>query len=238
MFEKLIEIVGDNEEALKVINDAKATQETLTQKLNTYEVDAKKAFEKRDEFKSQLGLVKSKLGLEDLNEEALDKVLKSKGGDDAELNNLKGLIEKANQEKTQIEESYKSKLSQFALKTELQKTGLAQKAIDETAYGVLESIALQGASYENDSIVFKNEDGSTKYVNGAPMTLKDKVNELYNTSSFAGLFKADGKGGTGSNPQGGKSGAAAGTKKRSEMTHSEKAKFISEFGQEAYFNLQ
>lgn len=204
MFEKLIEIVGDNEEALKVINDAKATQESLTTKLNTYEVDAKKAFEKRDEFKTQLGLVKSKLGLEDLTEEALDKVLKSKGGDDAELNNLKGLIEKANQEKSEIENSYKSKLSQFALKTELQKTGLAQKAIDETAYGVLESLALAGASYENDGIVFKNEDGSTKYVNGAPMTLKDKVNELYNTSSFAGLFKADGKGGTGSSPQGGK----------------------------------
>jgi len=102
------------------------------------------------------------------------------------------------------------KLSNFALKSELQKTGLAQKSLNQDVYEILESIALKGATYSDDgSIAYKNEDGSTKYYNGKPLTLADKVAELEQSEAYKPLFKAVGVGGTGANPNPNGNGAGA-----------------------------
>jgi len=232
--EKLREIVGDNEEGLKILDEVASTQTELTTKLNTYEVDAKKAFATRDELKTQIKTVKEKLGLEELSDEALEKVLKGKKTDDAEVNNLKAMLEKTTKEREEIESGYQVKLSEYVLKSELTKTGLAQKAINGEMYGILETLALKGArTDDNGAIIFTNEDGSTKYMNGKPMTLADRVAELENSEAYAPMFKPSGKGGTGA----GKSGGANGSQSRSKMTHSEKAEFISEHGQDAYLKL-
>lgn len=232
--DKLKELIGENEEGLKVLNEVATTQTELTKKLNFLELESKRAFEARDTFKTQLKTVKEKLGLEDITDEALEKVLKGKKSDDAEVNNLKAMLEKATKEREEIESGYKSKLSEFVLKSELTKTGLAQKAINGEMYGILESLALKGAKTdENGVIIFTNEDGSTKYVNGKPMTLADRVAELENSEAYAPMFKPNGKGGTGA----GRSGGANGSKKRSEMTHGEKAEFITKFGQDEFLKL-
>jgi len=127
-------------------------------------------------------------------------VLKGKGSD-AEVQNLKSQLEKAVAEKGEIEATYKGKLSSYALKSELSKTGLAQKALNGEVYQILEGLALNGASYTDDGkVVYRNDDGSTKYTNGKEMTLDDRVNELSNSQSYASLFKPIGTGGTGAKP--------------------------------------
>ena len=234
MLDKLKPFLEGNEEALNILKEVEGNITQLTGKLNTLEVDSKKAFDARDSLKAQIRLAKEKLGLEDLTEEALTKVLKGKS-DDTELNNLKTLLANANKEKDEIKSTYESKLSTFAMKQELSKTGLAQKAINADVYGILENIALTGATYKEDgSIVYTNDDGSTKYVNGKPMSLADRVSELQMSDAYKPLFKADGVGGSGANPQG--SGGNP-SMKRSEMTPEQKGEFINKHGQEAYLNL-
>lgn len=196
-FDKLKSFLEGNEDALNVVSELEQSQISLTKKLNTLEVDSKKAFESRDEVKSKLNLVKTKFGIEDIDEDNLAKILNSKGGNDAELQNLKKLISQTTAEKEQIEQSYKLKLANFALKTELQKTGLAQRAVDTDAYEFLEAIALKGAHYSDDGLViFKNEDGSTMYNGAKPMTLADKVDAMLNSPKWAHALKPEGKNGT------------------------------------------
>jgi len=88
-------------------------------------------------------------------------------------------------------------LTNFALKAELTKTGLAQKAINPAMYSVLEQVALQGAVYEDGVVKFVNADGSTQYHNGKALTLSDRVEQLNGTPEYAPLFVPQGKGGTG-----------------------------------------
>ena len=202
--QKLLELLKDNEEAVNFVSGLTQTTESLTKKINALEGDAKKAFETRDSTKQKAKKLLDKLGLDDLDnidDDLLDKVLKGKGSD-AEVQNLKNQLEKAVAEKSEIENSYKGKLSSYALKTELNKTGLAQKALNAEVYAILENIALAGAIYTDDGkVIFKNEDGSTKYSNGKEYTLNDRVAELSASASYAPLFKVEGKGGTGTNPQ-------------------------------------
>lgn len=201
--EALLALLGENEEAKNFVSEMNANTESLTRRINVLETDSRKAFETRDTTKQKARKLLDKLGLDDLDnvdDELLDKVLKNKGSD-AEVQNLKAQLEKAVAEKGQIESTYKSKLSDYALKTELTKTGLAQQALNGEVYAILEGLALQGAHYTDDGkIVFRNEDGSTKYVNGKEMTLNDRVSELSASQSYASLFKPQGTGGTGANP--------------------------------------
>lgn len=201
--EALLALLGENEEAKKFVSDMGANTESLTKRINVLENESKSAFQKRDETKSKAKRLLDKLGIDDLDgidDEILDKVLKGKGSD-AEVQNLKAQLEKAVADKGEIENTYKSKLSDYALRTELTKTGLAQNALNGEVYSILEGLALKGAHYTDEGrIVFRNEDGSTKYVNGKEMTLNDRVTELSGSQSYASLFKPQGIGGTGANP--------------------------------------
>jgi len=197
MLEKIKAFLEGNEEAMAVYNEAEKSVSELTTKINLLEVDSKKAFQSRDELKSKINAIKTKLGVEDITDESLDGILKGKKGDDTELNNLKSLLQKAESDKMEIENGYKQKLSDFALKAELTKTGLAQKAINPAMYSVLEQVALQGAVYEDGVVKFVNADGSTQYHNGKALTLGDRVEQLNGTPEYAPLFVAQGKGGTG-----------------------------------------
>lgn len=198
-FEQIKKLLEGNEDALKIVGDLESSQTQLVSRLNVLEVDSKAAFQKRDELKQKLNLVKTKFGIDEIDEDNLSKI--GKKTDDAELNNLKSLLDKTSKEKQEIENSYKSKLSNLALKTELTKTGLAQKAINQEVYGILEGLALDGAYYDDSgTISFKNADGSTTYVNGKPMTLEDKVKMLEQSEAYKPLFRPVGVGGTGANP--------------------------------------
>jgi len=195
-----VKLDGDTE-AISLLNDIESTQNALTKRVNVLETDSAKAFETRDRVKGEMTKLLSKLGLSEASEEAIEKLLKGKGGDDAELQNLKTQLEKAVNEKVEVENTYKAKLSTFALKSELTKTGLAQKALNGEVYAILEQLALDGAAYTDDGkIVYRNPDGSTKYANGKEMSLEDRVQELSTSASYASLFKPTGTGGSGTKP--------------------------------------
>lgn len=236
MLEKLEQFIGDNEEAKNIINEVKNLLDGTTSKINELERTKNDLLSEVKKFKTGNSLVKQHLGIEQLNEDTLNEALsKFRKSDDTELNNLKTLLANANKEKDDIKNTYESKLSTFAMKQELSKTGLAQKAINADVYGILENIALTGATYKEDgSIVYTNDDGSTKYVNGKPMSLADRVSELQMSDAYKPLFKADGVGGSGANPQGNGGNPSI---KRSEMTPEQKGEFINKHGQEAYLNL-
>ena len=200
-FEKLKELVGDNSEALEVIGVLETATNGNVKTINDLELKVSNITETRDKYKQGNDLIKKSFGVDNINDEVIQELLKSKGNkaDDAELQNLRQQIELVQKEKVDVENSYKTKLSDLGLKTALSKTGLAQKALNADMYGILEGLALNGAIYEDGNIVFKNDDKSTKYVNGKPMTLEDRVNELATSESYATMFSPDGTGGGGAN---------------------------------------
>jgi len=198
-FEKLIGLVGDNTEALEVIKVLETATKSNVETINNLELKVANITETRDKYKQGNDLIKKTFGIDNINDETIEGLKSSKGNKDneAELQNLKNQIDLAQKERTDVETSYKAKLSDMALRNALSKTGLAQRAINPEMYEILEGIALKGAVYENDNIIFKNDDNSTKYHNNKPMSLSDRVEELSTSSSYATMFKAEGTGGGG-----------------------------------------
>lgn len=198
--DKLRELVSDNQEAIEIIDGVRATVNELTSKLNKLETDSKKAFSARDELKSKLNLVKNTFGLDEIDDDSLTKILKSKGNEN-EITNLKSLLEKTTLEKQEMEKTYKQKLTSFAVEQAIIATGLAQKADTKEDFEFLKSKVLNGLVYNEDgSISFVNEDGSTVYEQGKQLSIDAKVESLYNNPQYAKYFKTKGVGGTGANP--------------------------------------
>lgn len=196
--EELKKLLDGNEEATKFVDEVFTTKDELTKQVNSLEVKFNEAKEGRDKTKERLRYVQETLGVDEINEETLAKALKRKGGDDAELQNLKQQLEKAAEERKQIEDKYKRELSTYVMKTELTKTGLAQDAYNGEMYQILEGIVLKDAQYDNGNVVFKNPDGSTAYgENGKPLSLKDRVSQIKADPRYAPMFKPSGNGGTG-----------------------------------------
>lgn len=69
---------------------------------------------------------------------------------------------------------------------------------------------------------------------GAPVTIKQLVEEMKGAAEFGRAFDGSGAGGTGS---GGASGGGGAAKKRSQMTVEQKAAFVAEHGQDVYLKL-
>lgn len=84
--------------------------------------------------------------------------------------------------------------------------------------------------------MFKSNDGTTlRNADGTPMTLADKYNQLKESEGFKFLFvESKPKSGSGTKQS---KGEYSGTPKRSEMTNSDKAKYITEHGQDAFLKL-
>lgn len=220
-FAKLRDAIGDNEAAINIAKSLEESMASLTSQVNKLELKNDELLKDNGKTRDKFRLVREKLGIEDLTEENINAVLKSKPDEksQAELANLKAQLEKAYADKDSIENTYKTKMGDLVLKTELNRTGLAQKALNADTYMLLEGLVLSGASYNEDGgISFKNDDGSTSYIDGKPMTLEDKVNQLIGNPSYVGLFKPQGQGGGGS-PTNGNQG---GSKSFKDMTEQER----------------
>lgn len=237
-FAKLMGLIGENEDAMELAKQLEASMNELTSKVNSQELKIQDTIQSRDKVKDKLKLFKEKTGIEEITAETIEEFLKVKPDEKTalEINNLKDQLEKAVQERSDIEDTYKMKMSDLVLKTELNKTGLAQQALNPESYQLLEGLVLNGASYTDEGkIVFKNTDGTTSFVDGREMTLQDKVDSLISNGAYSGLLKPTGNGGSGTASQ--NDGYASNSLRRSEMSHAEKGKYISEHGEEAYFKL-
>ena len=204
-FEKLLGIIGDNAEAKEIVEKIKESQDELAKAYNQMEIKFNEAKEGRDKVKEQLRLVKNKFGLEELNEEALEKALKMKGDErfTAEIENLKKTLEEEVNKRKEVENSYKSKLQEVMLDNAFANSGLVELAANKETLKILKMLAKEGATFdENNNIVFKNPDGSTAIVDGRPMTIEDKIKQISSNEAYAGLFKPTVNSGANTSPDG------------------------------------
>lgn len=218
MFEQLKKFLEGNEEGLKLVGSLESAQNELVNKVNSLEAKFEEAKTTRDKVKAQLREVKDSLGLENVDKDSLAKLLEDKDPQAVkELENLKTQLSSISKEKEDEVSQLKSKLTDYVMRTELSKTGLAQDALNSTMYSFLEKAALEGATYSDETgIVFKNPDGTTVYNGSQPMTLSDKVEKLKGSDDFAPMFKATVRSGSATKTPG------VGDKKPEEYTEQER----------------
>lgn len=211
MFKELLELVGDNERGKEIIASLQTTSENNVATINKLEGQVSDIASTRDKFKSGNSLVKSVLGLDEVNEDSLNAYLESakKGkGDEqsiAEINNLKELLKQATDNVQTVTTGYESKLSTMALDNEIANSGVGASFSNEAMAKIGLGLIKSGATYEDGKIVYKKEDGSTLYnTAGTPMTISDKLSELKSDANYTGFFKPDTNSGGGTPPnQGG-----------------------------------
>lgn len=221
-FQKLLELVSDNQEAQSFIKGVQETQETNVQTINKNETLITNLKGDLEKFKQGNSLVKSKLGLEQLNEDSLSEALSKlnkNGGDEAlknEIANLQKLLEEAKTQSTQLENNYVDQIRELktgaTLKDIIAKAGVIEEAYDD-AYSIAKSMM---SFDENHNPIFKNADGTTKYLsNGKPMTMEDLPSVLKETKSY--MFPRETKSGGGSKGSDGQGGGQQITMNATEM---------------------
>lgn len=232
---KLKEVIGDNEEAIGIVSEIEKVQASLTDRVSFLEKDSKTAFEKRDHAVGELKTALEKLGIEDFSDESLSRL--KKGGDSsAEVENIKKQLEEAINTKSQLENEYMSYKQTVALESAIAEAGVAAEVANPEMFKIVKNLLQSGATINDDGTVgYKNPDGTTMYVDGKPLTLSDRVNQLASDEAYAGLFKPRGVGGSGS--KGSKGGSQSPNVDLSKLSHAEKGQLMKELGHDGYLAL-
>ncbi len=206
-FQELKEVIGDNEQALSLLVGLEEAQTELVGKISHLEKDSKKAFSKRDEAIGTVNRVKEYFGVEALDEDTLKTV---KGGsNDSEINNLREQLKQAVDSKTEIESEYGAFKNASILEQAINEAGIAGTVANPEMYKVVKSLLQENASVlESGEVVYVNPDGSTVYNGAKPLTLQDRAQQIALDDSYAGLFKPQGSGGSGSKKTSGSAGGA------------------------------
>ena len=208
-FKQLLELLNENQEAQNFIKGIQETQETNVLTINKNETLINNLKGDLDKFKQGNNLVKSTLGLEQLNEESLSQALNSlKKGDldeksRLEIENLKSELSNSTSLLTEKENAFNTQIRELKLGTQLSdllvKNGVLPNAVKSASREVSQMIKYD----DNNNPIFLNEDGSTKYLNGKPMGLEDAVTDIKTTHDY--MFVRDTKSGGGSQGNEGKS---------------------------------
>ena len=238
MFEKLKSLAAGNDEMLGLINTLEGNSKSSVETINSLEKKIQGQTETLDKFKSGNSLVKSVLGLDTVNEETINEAIKAlKGGkgdeaSKAELDNLKKLLEKATNDNSNITSSYEGKLQSMALKNSLRDLGIGSLASSPQTEGDLLRHLESGAVFENNSIIYKNQDGTTVYgSNGKPLSPAERLETMKSDTTYAPYFKADIKGGTGTPPKSNTQSKAVINRSQFEgLSPGDKSKFFADGG--------
>ena len=225
-----------NEEIVNAVNGIKESYKSNLDRITFLEKDLQKSIEKRDGIKN---LVKSKLGVEELSEESIESVLskyKSKDNN-AELENMNKVIETLKGEKEALSSEYRNTVNGYKLEKQLASLGAFEDTESAKAYDIVLSEINKRVSFDDGgNVVFKDKEGITiRNTDGSPMSLSDMYKQIKDSEEYSFLFKTRrSKSGSGAS---GSSNGGQPSLKRSEMSYSEKGKFIEQFGQEAYLKL-
>ena len=208
-FNKLLELLKENQEATNFIKGIQETQETNVTTINKNETLINNLKGDLDKFKQGNNLVKSKLGLEQLNEESLSQALNSlKKGDldeksRLEIENLKSELSNSTSLLTEKENAFNTQIRELKLGTQLSdllvKNGVLPNAVKSASREVSQMMKYD----DNNNPIFLNEDGSTKYLNGKPMGLADAIENIKQEHDY--MFSRDTKSGGGSQGNDGES---------------------------------
>jgi hypothetical protein len=202
MWEELLKVIGDNEEAKSIVAKLQESSNGNVKKINELESKFNEAKQGRDNLKS---LIRSGTGLEEVNEESLSEfVAKLKGakGDEKlsnEIENLKGLLEKANGERASIVTDYESKLQNMALTNNLRDLGIGSLAINPMAEKMILEHLKSGATLDGENIVYKKEDGTTLYDGTNVITPQSRLEQLKSDDNWKPFLKPDIHSGGGAN---------------------------------------
>lgn len=233
---KIAEETG-NEELLGAYTALETSQRTNLDRMGYLEKELNTSIQKRDSYKKERDFVKSKFGIEEITEESLEKALSAKGNTSADTQKLEQMISQLQEEKNGIASQFENSKQMNKLERDLISLGAIKETNGDKAFDILMSEVVKGISFENGVSSFKAEDGTTlRNADGTPMSLADRYNQLKESEGMKFLF-VEQKPKSGSGKQQSK-GEPHGALKRSQMTHSDKAKYISEHGQDAYFKLQ
>lgn len=187
ILEKLANESG-NEEFVNAVKGVKDSYKSNLDRMNYLEKDMQKAVEKRDALKN---LVKSKTGLEEINEDSFNNFLSSKTSNDGEIKNLTSVIESLKTEKDSLFTKLQSIESGYRFEKSLNAIGAIEEAENSKAYEIiLAEIKRNSVIDENGQILFKDKDGITlRNSDGSPLSLSDRYNNLKESSEFSFLFK-------------------------------------------------
>lgn len=209
---ELLALVKDNAEATTFIQGVQATQATNVQTINGLEVKVNEANTTRDKYKQGNSLIKSKLGLEQINEDTINTYLdknKNKNQDEKsvlEINTLKDLM--ANN-KTDFESKSSVYINEIRdlksgsnLQNLISKSGMIDDAL---ARGDMQSIVRKQMSYnDKNEAIFLGDNGVTKYnADGSLFGVSDAISEALTERAYWQGTTVKSGGGSQSNNNGG-----------------------------------
>lgn len=193
---------NENQELLSAVSAIESSQKANLDRIAYLEKENQNAISKRDR---QASLVKEKLGIDELSDDALDSFLSktSKKGStefEAEKKSLEEMIASLQGDKQGLAEALERTKNQYGVERKLMELGAAKEVNGSKAFGILLDEATRGASFEDGKVVFKAEDGTTiRNADGTPMGLAERYASLKESDDFGFLFvEPKGKGGSGS----------------------------------------
>jgi hypothetical protein len=180
-----------NEELLNAVKGVKGSMGANLDRMSYLEKELQGSISRRDR---QAELVKSKLGLEELTEEALEKALlsKTKFGSaefEAEKRKLEDMVSMLQTEKESLSSKHQSVMNQYKIERGLNDLGASSEVNGSKAYDILLSEVTSNASFDGDTLVFRANDGTTiRNADGTPMSLADRYSQLKDSDELRFLF--------------------------------------------------
>ena len=194
----------------------------------------------RDKAKGKLKEISGVFGVDsdELTTDKLKELIKTAKADDAskaEIANLQKLLADKEAEYsdklTQSESRFRDKL----IEVEIAKLGAGNDVVNDRALQIVINSLKDCATIDNGNIVYRDANGTTiRNGSGQPLSIAEKMAQFKADVNNSFLFKATSNGGGGTSTSG---NGGNGSKKRSEMSHAEKGKYIKEHGEEAYLKL-
>lgn len=238
MYDEIIGLDGISPDMVAFLQAEKTNSSSNVTKIQTLEKTNGDLLGQVKNFKLGNSTIKDALGLEQVNSdsiaEALGKLKNAKGDEKLtnEINNLKSLLETANNANADITKDYESKIANNALTNSLRDLGVDALGINPMASKMMLDYLKEGATLDGENIVYK-KDGVTEYSGTNVLTPKDKLEAMKTDDNWKAFIKGDVNSGTG----GRESNGGGASVKKSEMNNSDKAKYIKENGSEAYLSL-
>lgn len=195
--EELIKLVADGkkEEAKKLSKKIKEKIDSLDSEVNRQEGLKLDAIKASDDVKLKLKVVASDLGVGEIDDiaEAIKAIKDKKGGSnskdievrDNEIKTLKVEITTANETLESEKLKHKQEIMSVALEKDIAKILPKYKAkVGAVAY-IIDAVK-KNAVYEDGTVLFKNEDGTTVRIGGSDATLENMVENMRKKEQDAG----------------------------------------------------
>jgi acylphosphatase len=233
-------IEKDYPEAAQELSEYGATFSKTIDRVGALETDLKTAAEKRDALKTTIRKV---TGLTEITEDALVSVF-TKGSDEkvkvlqTEISQLQNKLGENSNVVEELKGKYENQIFGLKLDRAASMLGAADEVHNQHAYNVVLDELGKNAEFDGENIVYKNQDGTTRYTaGGQPATIQSVYEEIKADENFTYMFKEQYKSGGGKKALGPTANASGHALRRSKMTDAEQAQYISKHGVPAYKQL-